>query len=190
MVFEGSDPDAWRGLGQIRYSPVAVVVSGFLRSAVSHPLDGFGVLVPEVERRTTLGTLFSSTLFPERAPDGYATLTTFVGGARQPELALGSEADILAAADTDLRDLLGARREPVFRMVQVYPRAIPQYNLGYGTFKATMDALEDVNPGLYFAGSYRNGVAVTDVMTSGALAAQAVLTLLGPAGMVTAGHSG
>ena len=93
----------------------------------SHPLDGFGVLVPAVERRRTLGTLFSSTLFPGRAPEGFVTLTTFLGGERQPDIARASEATIADAADADLRDLLGARGTPAFRRVEKYARAIPQY---------------------------------------------------------------
>jgi oxygen-dependent protoporphyrinogen oxidase len=187
MEFEGREGNAWRGLENIRYTPVAVVVSGYRREDVAHPLDGFGALVPEVEHRQTLGTLFSSTLFPGRAPEGHVTLTTFVGGARQPEIALGGEAAITAAVERDLRDLLGVRGTPVVRMLQVWPRAIPQYNLGYTMHTTAMDRLEEANPGLFLAGSYRNGVSVGDVMTSGALAAQAAHMMLGPAGTVGAG---
>lgn len=189
-TFEGRERDAWRGLGGIRYTPVAVVVSGFRREDVGHPLDGFGALVPEVEHRQTLGTLFSSTLFPDRAPAGHVTLTTFVGGARQPELALGGEGVIAAAVDRDLRELLGVTAAPVFRRIQVWARAIPQYNLGYESTRQAMDRIEEANPGLYLAGSFRNGVSVGDVMTSGALAAQAAHVMLGPAGPVGAAVSG
>jgi oxygen-dependent protoporphyrinogen oxidase len=173
IVFEGKGRAAWNSLAAIRYNPVAVVVSGFERGQVAHPLDGFGVLVPGVEKLRTLGTLFSSALFPERAPAGFVTLTTFVGGARQPEIALGGESRVAEAVQQDLIQLLGVRSAPVFRMVQVWPQAIPQYNLGYGEFKEKMDMLERDNPGLFLAGSYRNGVAVGEVMTSGALAADA-----------------
>ena len=57
------------------------------KKEIKHPLNGFGFLVPEVENLKILGTLFSSTLFPGRAPDGQVLLTTFVGGERNPELA-------------------------------------------------------------------------------------------------------
>ncbi len=179
IAFEGQEPEAWEALTRIEYSPVAVVVSGYRRADVVHPLDGFGVLVPARERRQTLGTLFSSTLFPERAPEGYVTLTSFVGGARQPELALHQDPTIEAAVDTDLRDLLGIRSAPVFRLTQRWTRAIPQYNVGYGEVKGRMDRLEQANPGLLLTGSYRNGVSVGDVMTSGLLAAQSVAGTVG-----------
>lgn len=179
--FRGEQGEDWKALGEIQYNPVAVVVSGYARDAVRHPLDGFGVLVPGVERLNTLGTLFSSSLFAERAPAGFITLTTFVGGARQPELALGGESQITAAVQRDLVQFLGVQAEPVFRITQVWPRAIPQYNLGYGSYKERMDRIERSNPGLYLAGSYRNGVAVGEVMTSGALAADAAGVVSVPA---------
>jgi oxygen-dependent protoporphyrinogen oxidase len=135
-----------------------------------------------VEQGRTLGTLFSSALFPGRAPDGFVTLTTFLGGERQPHLAGGDPASLAAATDADLRDLLGLRGTPVFRRVQQYPRAIPQYQVGYGRLKAAGDALERANPGFVFAGSHRNGVGLSDVMMSGLLAAQETCAALGPLG--------
>ena len=180
VVFAGEAEEQWATLADVHYAPVAVVVSGFARRDVSHPLDGFGALVPAVEHRRTLGTLFSSTLFPGRAPEGFVTLTTFLGGERQPEIALASETAITEAADTDLRDLLGARGKVVFRRIARYPRAIPQYRVGYGRIKDAGDELERANPGFVLAGSHRNGVALNDVMMSGLLAAQETCATLGP----------
>jgi len=67
----------------------SVLALGFRRDQLSHPLDGFGFLVPEVERRRVLGAVFSSSLFPERAPAGHVMLTVFVGGTRDPDLVHG-----------------------------------------------------------------------------------------------------
>lgn len=180
IEFEGDEAGQWNTLSDVHYAPVAVVVSGFARRDVAHPLDGFGVLVPAVEHGRSLGTLFSSTLFPGRAPEGFVTLTTFLGGERQPEVALGDEASLAAAADADLRDLVGARGRVVFRRVQKYARAIPQYRVGYGRLKAAGDALERANTGFVLAGSHRSGVALSDVMMSGLLAAQETCAALGP----------
>ncbi|PSQ87816.1 MAG: protoporphyrinogen oxidase, partial [Bacteroidetes bacterium QS_4_64_154] len=75
-------------LANVRYPPLSVLALGYPREAVNHPLGGFGLLVPPVEDEfNVLGTIFSSTLFPERAPDGHILLTTFVGGARAPNRA-------------------------------------------------------------------------------------------------------
>jgi oxygen-dependent protoporphyrinogen oxidase len=154
-------------LAGISYAPVAVVVLGLRREEVAHPLDGFGVLLPAVERRRVLGVLFSSTLFPGRAPEGYVTLTTFVGGARQPELAALDPDALVRLVRQELDELLGARGEPRFQQVVRWSRAIPQYLLGYGRWLTLMDEIEAANPGLFLAGAYRGGIALADALRSG-----------------------
>ena len=158
------------GLGPLRdihYPPVASVVLGFRREDVPHPLDGFGMLVPAVERFSILGTLFSSSLFPNRAPAGQVLLTTYVGGVRAPELALRPEGDLVALTVKDLRTILGVRGEPTYRHVVVYPKAIPQYEVGYGRFKDLMNELEAKAPGLFLAGHFRNGISLGDSIVAG-----------------------
>jgi oxygen-dependent protoporphyrinogen oxidase len=154
-------------LGEIRYPPVASVVLGFRREDVAHPLDGFGMLIPEIERFRILGTIFSSSLFPHRAPPGHVTLTSYVGGTRSPELAGRPGTDLAALVTEDLRILLGVRGQPTFCHHVFYPRAIPQYEVGYGRFKQLMTDLENTAPGLFFAGHYRDGISLGDSMTSG-----------------------
>ena len=103
----------------IVHPPVAVLALGFRREQVSHPLDGFGFLTPEVERRRVLGAVFSSTIFPDRAPEGHVMLTTFVGGTRDPDFVQADPQTLTARVLDDLRVLLGAQGEPTFRAVQV-----------------------------------------------------------------------
>lgn len=155
------------GLAPIHYPPVASVVLGFRRDDVPHPLDGFGMLVPEVEKFGILGTLFSSSLFPNRAPAGQVLLTTYVGGVRAPELALKPEDELVALTVRDLRAILGVRGEPTYRHVVVYPRAIPQYEVGYGRYKSLMDDLEAKAPGIFLAGHFRNGISLGDSIIAG-----------------------
>jgi oxygen-dependent protoporphyrinogen oxidase len=169
-------------LASIGHPPVAVLVLGFRREDVAHPLDGFGFLVPEVERRHVLGVLFSSTLFPGRAPDDHVTLTAFVGGVRNPDLAHADQPTITARVMDDLRALLGAKGEPTFRAFHLWPKAIPQYDLTYGRFKDIMDEAERRNPGFALAGSYREGVALGEAIASGEEAAARVAALPAAAG--------
>ena len=152
---------------------------GFRREDVAHKLDGFGFLVPDVERRNVLGVIFSSTVFPGRAPDGHVLLTAFVGGVRNPDLANADLSTLTARVLDDLRLLLGVRGEPTFRAFHLWPKAIPQYALSYGRFKEIMDDAERRNPGFALAGSYREGVAVGDVITSAAQAADRIAAHLG-----------
>ena len=71
-------------LTKVLHPPLSLVYLGYKRKQIRHPLDGFGFLVPEVEKFEILGTLFSSTLFPNRAPKDKILLTSFVGGERNP----------------------------------------------------------------------------------------------------------
>ena len=177
--------DRLKTLASISHPPVAVLVLGFRREDVAHPLDGFGFLVPEVERRHVLGVIFSSTLFAGRAPEGHVTLTAFVGGVRNPDLANADLPTITARVQDDLRALLGAKGEPTFRAFQLWPKAIPQYDLTYGRFKDVMDEAERRNPGLALAGSYRDGMSLGETIASGEAAAARVAAL--PAATGTAG---
>jgi protoporphyrinogen/coproporphyrinogen III oxidase len=154
-------------LAEIHYPPVASVVLGFRREDVRHPLDGFGMLIPAIEGFRILGTIFSSSIFPHRAPPGHVTLTSYVGGTRAPELA-GRDGDELATIVTeDLRVILGVHGQPTFRHHVFYPKAIPQYEVGYARFKQLMANLEAKAPGLFLAGHYRDGISLGDSMASG-----------------------
>jgi oxygen-dependent protoporphyrinogen oxidase len=174
-------------LASIVHPPVAVLALGFRREQVTHPLDGFGFLTPEVERRRVLGVIFSSTLFPDRAPDGHVLLTAFVGGTRDPDFVQSDSHTLTARVLDDLRPLLGTRGEPTFKAIQVWPKAIPQYVLGYGRFKDIAEQMERTNAGLVLAGTYRDGVSLGDAISSGERAAARAASFLGlePVGSVS-----
>ena len=152
---------------EINYPPVASVVLGFRREDVGHACQGFGMLIPKVEGFKILGTIFSSALFPNRAPAGHVTLTSYVGGTRYPELALLPPEQLIETTLADLRVLLGVRGKPVFTQTAAYSRAIPQYNVGYGKYRQLLNDLEAAAPRLFFAGHYRDGVSLGDSIVSG-----------------------
>lgn len=167
VVISGVETPSLAPLAEIRYPPVASVVLGFRREDVRHPLDGFGMLVPEVEQFRILGTIFSSSLFPRRAPPEHVTLTSYLGGTRNPGLASLRGEELEAVTTEDLQQILGVRGRPTFRHHVYYPRAIPQYEIGYGRFKTLMTAVEEKAPGLFLAGHYRDGISLGDSITSG-----------------------
>ena len=152
---------------EIRYPPVASVVLGFRREDVAHSCEGFGMLIPKIEGFKILGTIFSSSLFPNRAPAGHLTLTSYIGGQRYPELALLPAEKLVALTCEDLRMLLGVTGQPVFQHCVLYPKAIPQYNVGYGRYRDLMNEIESKAAGLFFAGHYRDGVSLGDSILSG-----------------------
>ncbi len=147
--------------------PVASVFMGFRRGDVAHPLDGFGLLTPAVEKRRILGTLFSSTLFPGRAPAGHVALTTFVGGMRQPEIARLNDRELLETVQGELAALLGVRSAPVITRVHRWPRAIAQYGVGFQRFKDACADIERASPGLFLGGTCRDGVSLANCIMAG-----------------------
>lgn len=163
----------------VSYPPVSTLTLGFTRQQVAHALDGFGMLVPRVEQRRVLGVLFSSSLFPARAPEGHVTLTVFVGGARHPQQAALNTEALLPAVLRDLKDLLGVTGNPVYTHHAYWPRAIPQYLLGYQEVKDAVARTEAEHPGLYLAGNYHLGVSVGDCVANGVLTAERVASYLG-----------
>jgi oxygen-dependent protoporphyrinogen oxidase len=167
-------PLTFAPLGEIRYPPVASVVLGFRREDVTHPAQGFGMLIPKVEGFKILGTIFSSSLFPNRAPAGCMTLTSYVGGERYPALASLPEDELVDLVCADLRVLLGLKGRPTFQHCVFYPRAIPQFTVGYGRYRDLMADLERQAPGLFLAGHYRDGISLGDSIVSGCNAADRV----------------
>ena len=125
------------------------------------------MLIPKVEGFKILGTIFSSSLFPNRAPAGHHTLTSYVGGERYPELAALPADRLYEIVCEDLRVLLGVRGKPKFQHCVFYPRAIPQYNVGYGRYRELMGEIEADARGLFLAGHYRDGVSLSDSIVSG-----------------------
>jgi oxygen-dependent protoporphyrinogen oxidase len=178
LQIEGPEELPLPRFSEIRYPPVASLVLGFRREDVAHPCQGFGMLIPKVEGFKILGTIFSSSLFPNRAPAGHLALTSYIGGERYPELASLAHDKLVALACEDLRVLLGVKGKPTFEHSTFYPRAIPQYNVDYGAYRELMTHIETQAPGFFLAGHYRDGVSLSDSIVSGCNIADRLETFL------------
>jgi oxygen-dependent protoporphyrinogen oxidase len=165
-LFPVSETD-FKKMTDVHYPPLSVMHLGFLKEQVLHPLDGFGFLAPEKEKRNILGALFSSTLFPGRAPDGYHLLTVFIGGGRQPEIATLQSEEILDIVLDELNELIGVTGEPVFTDHVYWPKSIPAYHIGYDEVLDTIRKIETMQSGLFLAGNFRHGISVPDCIKNG-----------------------
>jgi oxygen-dependent protoporphyrinogen oxidase len=154
------------------HAPLATVALGFRASDLARLLDGFGFLVPAVERRTIVGALFNSAVFADRAPAGHVLVTCFVGGTGQPELVDAAPDALLGAVVDELRELLGVRAAPRFVRDTRWPRAVPQYAVGHDAVTRAADEAERRNPGLFFAGQYRDGPGLGDCVAGALRAAE------------------
>ncbi len=162
-------------LRAIEYASSAIVVSGHRLSDFQHPLDAFGLVIPDLEDRKILAVSFSSRKFPGRAPDGHVLLRTFVGGAMQPELLNHDDDTILRMVSDELKSILGMSGTPVFSSVVRYNNAMPQYHVGHNARVQTIEQQCDALKGLYLAGSAYHGVGIPDSIASGRDAADRIL---------------
>jgi protoporphyrinogen/coproporphyrinogen III oxidase len=177
-LLEGFDPDLARHLRSIPYASSAIITLGFRRDQIAHPLDGFGAVVPTVERRSLLAVSFTSVKFPARAPVGTVLLRTFVGGATQPELFELDDAALESLARRELAELIGATGDPLLVEVSRHSRSMPQYTLGHLERVAAVRREASKHAGLALAGNAFDGVGVPDCIHSGRLAADAILAAL------------
>jgi protoporphyrinogen/coproporphyrinogen III oxidase len=169
-------------LEAIPYASTATVNLAYRRADIPHPLDGFGFVVPFVERRTTLACTFSSIKFAGRAPEGHALLRAFVGGALQPETFGLDEEAMTAAVRRDLRDLLGVEAPPLFSHVEKWPRSMAQYHLGHSELVGRIRARLSGLPALGLCGNAYEGAGVPDCVRGGEEAARELLARLNPTG--------
>jgi oxygen-dependent protoporphyrinogen oxidase len=168
----GADPPLAGLLGGIESASSATVALVYPRAAIRHPLDGFGFVVPQVERRAILACTFSSVKYPGRAPAGFALLRVFVGGAMQADLLARDDRALLELAHEDVAALLGITGEPVLSRVCRHAGAMPQYEVGHLDRVAAIEARLDTLPGLALAGSAYRGVGIADCTRSGEAAAE------------------
>ena len=149
-------------LAAIPYSSAITVVLGYARSSVTHPLDGFGFLVPRGERRRVAACTWINTKFPQRIAPGYAVLRAFVVDTDAEALITNADEEIVQVVRDEFTRLMGIDAEPVFSAVQRWPLSMPQYVVGHGARLQRLSALVKQEPGLYVVGNAYEGVGIPD----------------------------
>lgn len=173
-LLEESDPPLARLLAQTPYSDVATVNVAVRRDRLNHPLNGFGFVVPALEKRTVTGCTFSSVKFTGRAPRGFALLRAFVGGS-----ALGlSDDELSSAVLRDLKDFVGLDGSPEWMEIRRYPAAMPQYMLGHVDRVKEIIQRVSLLDSLALAGNGYNGIGLPDCVASGEAAADRIFNAL------------
>ena len=162
-ILKGLDADLADELANIPYPHVAAVTLAYDAKVLPQPFEGFGQLFPRGQGIRTLGTIWTSSLFPGRAPAGYQCTLSYIGGATDPDLANLSDEEVAQAVHKDLsKTLLTSEAEPIVMGVRRWKQAIPQYTLGHKERIARIgDRLADF-PGLVLCTNYLDGVSLGD----------------------------
>ena len=164
-LLENYLPVASQTLSEIFYPTVACVVLAYPKSEFAYDMKGFGNLIPRTQGVRTLGTIWSSSLFAGRAPEGWQLLLNFIGGTLDPALAKLSEAEIIQAVHQDLKKTLlrpDTKAEPKAIAVHIWDKAIPQYEIGHLQRLATIETELQKSQGLYISANFIGGVALGD----------------------------
>lgn len=136
---------------------------------------GFGYLAPEREKRFALGALFSSQMFPGRAPDGHVLLEALVGGRRHPEKLELSDEEIIRRVIADLKELMDLPEPPVFARVLKPAGGIPQLEMDHTRLLEWRQTIEQHEKGLYVCGFGWDGIGINDMTKSARRVAEAIL---------------
>ena len=155
-------PAAADALAAIPYAGVRVLGLGFHRLDVPRELDGFGFLVPRGQGVRSLGVLWTSSLYPDRAPQGRVLLRVLAGGRLDPAMLALDDDEALALVRRDLHLTMGIAAEPEFVATVSWPQAIPQYTLGHAARVAALEQALEALPGVHLAGNAYRGVGVND----------------------------
>ena len=147
-------------LSSIDYAAVAVVSLSYRKQDIGHELEGFGFLVPRSAGLRVLGSVWNSSLFPGRAPEGHALLTSFVGGTTDPAATKLKPEELVSLVHREIFPVLSIKCDPLFSNVTIWPRALPQYNLGHGDRLAAVAKSCSRFPGLWLTGNYLRGPAI------------------------------
>jgi protoporphyrinogen/coproporphyrinogen III oxidase len=165
-------------VGGIPYATMNVICCGYERERIARDLDGFGYLIPRKEGRSILGTLWDSSIFPQRAPAGHVLLRSMMGGATNPAAIKLSDAEVLAKVMADLRDIMGITVRPDFVRIFRHPQAIPQYLAGHSRRLAAINDGLQAHPGLIATGNAFFGVGLNDCVHAANRAAEQVVKQL------------
>jgi protoporphyrinogen/coproporphyrinogen III oxidase len=165
-------------LQEIDYAGCVIVSVAYRREQIGHPLDGFGFIVPQIERRQVIAASFASLKFPARAPNDGVLIRVFIGGALQPELLERPDDELTQIATTELTELLQISGGPLLVDIARWPRSMPQYHVGHLDRVARIEQLVSRYPTFALAGNAYRGVGIPQCIATGQAAAERIVSAL------------
>jgi oxygen-dependent protoporphyrinogen oxidase len=169
-ILAGLDDDLAAAHAEIPHASSVIVTFALREAAVSHPLDGYGYVVPRAEHTDVLACTWTSRKWEGRAPERAHLVRLYAGRYGGRDLMLETDDALVALAREELA-AIGIEAEPILTRVQRWPRGMPQYVLGHLDRLARIEASLAELPGLAVAGAAYRGVGIPDCIRSGEAAA-------------------
>jgi oxygen-dependent protoporphyrinogen oxidase len=157
-------------LAEIPYASTALVNLAFDEADVPE-LNGYGYVIPSVERREALACTWTSRKWQNRAPEGKVLLRVYIGRFGDDDVTAYEDGRLLAIAQDEIRDTLNITADPLFHRIIRFPGAMPQYNMGHLDRLALIEQRLAGHEGLFLAGAAFHGVGIPDCIASGEAAA-------------------
>lgn len=155
------DNKLMKHISNTTYAPVIQVAVGY-KQWTGIKLDAFGGLVSSQDNRKVLGVLFPSAIFANRAPEGGAMLSVFMGGMKNPNMIKLSDDEISRIVCDEIHITMKTSNDPDLIRIHRYEHAIAQYDIkSEGRFAGIVE-IEKKYPGLILAGSFRDGIGMAD----------------------------
>ncbi len=174
-VLSGLDHGLSEKLTAIPYVSTATVSIAFRKKDISHPLNGFGFVVPKIEKRRIMAATWTSVKFSYRAPDDSVLIRCFVGGAKNMELVSLDDEEMIKMVRGELREIMGIDAEPVLARVFRWINSMPQYTVGHEERIASIEEMVSRHPGLYLTGSAYHGIGISDSIRNGEVVAKKII---------------
>ena len=159
-LLQESYPELSKLIADIPLAGAAIVTMGYRFCDIDHPLDAFGVVVPQTENRPLIAISMASQKFAGRAPQDSVLFRIFAGGALQPEVLQWGEDQLIESAKQQLRELLGVNGKPIFTQVARWENNMPQYHVGHVELVDKIELELSKTPNLEIAGNAYRGVGI------------------------------
>lgn len=165
-------------LNKITYSPLVVACLGYDQKQIAADLNGFGYLFAQGEDDLVLGSLWDSSIFANRAPDGKVLFRSMLGGALHPDVLELSDAQLQAKLESSLVPLMKIHGKPELVQIYRHKKAIPHYRLGHLQLVNNIMNLSKQHNGLFITGNAYFGVGINDCVAASDKCAQNILVSL------------
>lgn len=173
-VIQGLDPELSPLLAATPYSSSMTVALTYERKGFSHPLNGFGFLVPQRERKRMIACTWVGTKFPNRVPENRVMLRVFLGGSEDAEVLDLSDEDVIRIVREELREVMGVTETPVVCRLSRWPRSMAQYTVGHQARVEEIEARVSRRDGLHLVGNAYHGIGLPDCIKMGKQVAERI----------------